>query len=300
MDLSQKIVEEIKFDSHKDLFSYFLYDSNPFLRDYIFRGIGTEKHELIPSALRENCQQELWTWIARQTPPKIDAEFEQHQLEINLLQKFYRTANKYGLKIPASSLFDNNPRIPGIMNLFHNTRTTKWIPQELFDLACLAQHYSVPTRLLDWSFDFMTALFFAVMDGLKHYNETDNAVVWALSDDLEYMRPDIPLKYIVPHYSGNPNIHAQSGILTLWQMKLANDNKNLSPINRKSLDVLITEYFKTSTQISSSPIFYKFIIPHGQLRLTLKVLNNMGYNEARIFPGYEGVVKYMQNKKFRM
>lgn len=300
MDLSQKIVEEIRFTSKEDLFNFFLYEKNPYLKnDYIFRGHGSEKYELIPSVLRENCQYEYWKWIAKVPLPVSNTEFHQHQLEIVLLQEFYRVSNRYGLEIPISSLFDSSPQTPGIINLFHIKRITKWIPPELYDLACLAQHYSVPTRLLDWSFDFMTALFFAVMDGLKNYNENDNIVVWALENSLEYMRPDMPLKYLVPHYSGNPNIKAQTGILTLWETVLDNNHKNPRPLVIKPLNTLIAEYFESSTNIGSLPIFYKFIIPHNQLESILKVLNNIGYNEAKIFPGYEGVVKYMQNRRYR-
>ena len=32
-----------------------------------------------------------------------------------------------------------------------------WLPEDLYELAGLAQHYGVPTRLLDWSQDIFVS-----------------------------------------------------------------------------------------------------------------------------------------------
>ena len=58
------------------------------------------------------------------------------------------------------------------------------IPEDLWELAALAQHYGIPTRLLDWTHDLHTALYFAVESYMKNKyipEETKSIVLWALS-----------------------------------------------------------------------------------------------------------------------
>ena len=50
-----------------------------------------------------------------------------------------------------------------------------WLPEDLYDITALAQHYGLPTRLLDWSFEINIAIFFAISELIKEdsYNEND-------------------------------------------------------------------------------------------------------------------------------
>ncbi len=64
-------------------------------------------------------------------------------------------------------------------------------PTSSFEWLFLMQHYSLPTRLLDWSESPLVALFFAVMD-----NDAEDGALWVLLPTLlnerSNMRPDYP------------------------------------------------------------------------------------------------------------
>lgn len=70
--------------------------------------------------------------------------------------------------MPVTSVFQNNDI---------------WLSEDLYEIAGLAQHYGLPTRLLDWSQDIYVSLYFAcigAMNSIKNNGFTDdNIVLWA-------------------------------------------------------------------------------------------------------------------------
>jgi hypothetical protein len=59
----------------------------------------------------------------------------------------------------------------------HSIGTQDWPPQGLYEALAIAQHYGVPTRLLDFSSDPLIAAYFAVENP---QSDAEDIAVWAV------------------------------------------------------------------------------------------------------------------------
>ena len=191
----------------------------------------------------------------------------------------------------------------------------KWLPEEFWELAALAQHYGLPTRLLDWSTNINTALYFAVRDYIKPLTAYQhlslqremvankgktvekNMELWALDARVIIAKEDIiPLRIIRPAYSGNPNLSAQEGVFTLWQIDKpitrapgsGNVSIDIDLVDRSSLDKLLSDKLQQEN-VPVHPYMYNITIPQSQAAEIYSYLERLNHTAAKLFPGYAGV-----------
>lgn len=280
---------------------YFLLDGR-----YVFRGHASEKWELVPSALRENAFGNMFyddehrtTRRCKNTTP--DWEVFQVHKEMEILRNFYEKCDKYGLLMP---------EVPRLRSSFFSAHSTNiittyedWLSKDFYELAALAQHYGLPTRLLDWSYSLLTALYFAVSGTLtlNEIDDTPNIVVWALDSRVTdpICHRESPLKMIRPKYDGNPNLCAQKGLFTFWAVKKGHNpmtgKGNKAPTNRVQLDKLISDYIEEGNK----PLMYKIIISKEGISELYKYLKSHHIEAATLFPGYYGVARNInENQSF--
>lgn len=305
-------ISEKKFSDYNDFFAYSFPSGilRPDLRECIFRGESTASYELLPSALRPGNKQKVFRYTMETSNPQSETEFWQIKAEYDILFDFYRACNENALEIPQVSYMDNN-------YIFHKGRHAqltsslpepKWLAPDLANLAVLAQHYGACTRLLDWSFDIFTALYFASAGAMKRatsenkHPDDDYMVIWALNsyqiDFIAGSFSEIPLKMVVPHYSGNPNLAAQKGVLTYWEIRAEDISRDalLSPqmkyTDRTSLDTLLQNF--ASDPMADVTILTKLMIPVQCCVQMYQSTSSFGYDAASLFPGYSGSVKKME------
>jgi len=256
--------------------------------------VGDSSYKLIPSAYRkegiaklrkeaEYHLKRLWSKCP------IDTGSDIALCEAVALRWFYEKANRQGLRVP------DIPDPYSSLDLFD---VTNWDLDATFledwsGIAAVAQHYGIPTRMLDWTFDVSVALYFAIKDLPDKGSTVDPPAavsLWALDRHIaSYLGPEI--RFVVPKYCDNPNIMAQSGLFTV--LTGAEPGKDLetaiwdaySDFSRKE----ITHY-----QRSMRPILKKVNIPYEDA-LTLKLnFKRRGISYDSVFPGWSGVVESME------
>ncbi len=169
----------------------------------LFRGQADERWNLVPSVLRESG--------ALTSDRQVFKEWA-------YLELFVRHCDALGLQIPDDSaelrqkyLSLEDPQGPAGAAI----NTGLWPPPALYPLMALAQHFGIPTRLLDWSTRSHVAVYFAVSDALatQPSERPERLAVWVM--DISQTYPFHTLTVLKMPGSNNANLAAQSGRFTL-------------------------------------------------------------------------------------
>ncbi len=163
---------------------------------------------------------------------------------------------------------------------------TEFKPEGIWDILALAQHHGLPTRLLDWTYSALAALWFAVENSpvKKDDGEYENGVVWILAAEV----PDFNINFETDDPRKNditkifrPNvisrrISAQSGIFTVHHFRRDNTVIEFEKHSR----------FKNKLR--------KILIPYKSFASIRKDLNMLGINHAIFFPDLDGWSKHLE------
>jgi hypothetical protein len=275
---------------------------------WAFRGHGDDDYKLIPRALRDENAQELADLAAglpslARVPSNNAAQI---LAEAQLLSTFHGVADQAGLPMPGDSVANRLWMAEvrrDLMNVARGGRCTTlsvWPPEDYIDLMALAQHYGLPTRLLDWTFSPGIAVYFAAEDAcrqLRKNGETGKRMaVWAINRAAfaavlrSPAKPQAPppVTFITPPRAPNPNLHAQNGLFTFTGIE---QDSFQSSIDRRPLDQLDFGPMPTGPEFKGLPVLFHFTISQSKAPELLWQLYKEGINGASCFPGYDGVAK---------
>lgn len=109
----------------------------------------------------------------------------------------------------------------------------------------------------------------------------------------------VPLKLVQPQYHNNDNLCAQKGMFTFWETTIPamiseSDGKpNIKPkTDRRSLDVQLHEYLN-DINAPARHYLYHITIPQDAAYTIYSHIEHLGYNASTLFPGYDGVVRFL-------
>jgi len=154
-------------------------------------------------------------------------------------------------------------------------------PKDDFEWMALAQHYGLPTRLLDWTTNPLIGLFFSI----ERYDRQEDSAVWCFGFPSthnchpESTRIDRRLtlekeKFILFPNHISPRITNQSGCFTAHQLPSGRDP--FVPFNK---------------QTDTFGLFEKIIIRTKYQKDLMDELYDLGIHSGLIYPGLDGLSK---------
>lgn len=161
------------------------------------------------------------------------------------------------------------------------------LPRNYFNDRALAQHFGVPTKLLDWTRDPLVALYFAV----EKYEEQVDAAVFLLLPDSEALPEQIVDFDHFDVYSAisvtppaiDRRIPAQKSVFTFHPY--GEEKTKFVPLDqRPNTGNLISDHSNTMRRG-----FAKITIPARHKLPLLQRLLQRGVDRRNLFPGLDGV-----------
>jgi hypothetical protein len=261
--------------------------------DFIFRGHGSERYGLIPSVFRgrgaPSPRNPAGRPERRTYETQISAEAEQ-------IAEFCQMADTRGLRL-AEDTQQLRSMLASISDLVEKVAKGEWFwpPDEMLSVLALAQHYGVPTRLLDWSRHPYIAAYFAASDAVDHRIKGCLAV-WAFGTSMVDAEVDdwldSAIRIVTAPAAEIPNLYAQQGVFMLSRQRKFRKSAQFkgTPYDQ----VLKKQLFDYSRD---RPLLYKFTLPAARAPELLRLLASAGFDASMLFPGYAGVARAMRERR---
>ena len=158
----------------------------------------------------------------------------------------------------------------------------RYQPKNEIEWLTIAQHHGIPTRLLDWTKSALIGLYFACIDE----NESKDGMVWAHDpliyyNDLTEIKDIDSVGFLHPYMISDRMVN-QQGCFSI---------QPLPPDGEYSytFDTIMEGH-------GAEEYFFKIRIQRNSKKQLIHDLDNLGINQASIYPGLDGIGKTLKRR----
>lgn len=244
---------------------------------FIYRGQANADWGLVPSAFREFGHLSARSLFGHSRV----THKEQAHFEALTLQRFLKACDLSGLSVPGYT----RTLAEELEKIVSQKMDFNWPSLAFDEPLAVAQHYGVPTRLLDWTRRPFVAAYFAASSALRLGSKPAKIAVWA----MDIIRKDSWSGVSIVSLPGGTaaNLAAQSGLFTIQRGVKALDFA--APELEKEPDLL------ASARDASLFAFAKVTLPYSECEKLLRVCARYGVSAPVLFPGMEGARKFVED-----
>lgn len=263
---------------------------------WLFRGVTDAGKKLLPTLYRDDCPlhelvADSMSQNAVANPESFEDQVERNKIELALLHAYCnkmahnleRLLGLIGIPVPVNHNFISPAEMNrgSVQKLFSsylshiNGRIHTYGPSEI--IHAYARHAGLPSVLLDWTYDYEVAAFFAYFAEANSagFNEDDDGAVWAVNESV------IESTDLIRH----PQANAATGQVSFMQKQSA-----LFLYDRGQGDHFIKHSkWRTFEQVFSDSevdegLIYKLIIPGSEKSNLRKYLTKRRVIKSQLMP----------------
>jgi hypothetical protein len=224
--------------------------------------------------------------------------------ERDALIEFFLLVDKRGLALPDDSqqlriLLETHRSDMGEATIKRGFADNRWPHDNLLSLIALAQHYGLPTRLLDWTRNVFVAAYFAAEEASNPESKQDEKLaVWALHYPAmgtlhEIDRWHEPIIIVTAPSASNPNLRAQQGAFTKTNFLIDHSPEDLDQL---ALDEVLAIAASRGNHNAKSSTMFRFTLQQQEAPKLLWLLAKMDITASTVRPGYSGIVAELNQR----